>query len=42
MIPTDPKEAAELGKKWGETITDSVFGFSFRNTKHFHFFCFSK
>ncbi len=28
MIPTDPKEAAELGKKWGETITDSVFGFS--------------
>ena len=28
MIPTDPKEAAELGKAWGKTITDSVFGFS--------------
>lgn len=25
-IPTDPKEAANLGKAWGETITDSVFG----------------
>jgi hypothetical protein len=28
MIPTDPKEAANIGKQWGETITDSVFGFS--------------
>lgn len=26
MIPTDPKEAANLGKVWGEVITDSVFG----------------
>ena len=26
MIPTDPKEAANLGKVWGETLTDSVFG----------------
>jgi len=28
MIPTDPKEAANVGKQWGEAITDSVFGFS--------------
>jgi hypothetical protein len=26
MIPTDPKDAAKLGKVWGEAITDSVFG----------------
>jgi len=26
MIPTDPKEAANLGKAWGEAVTDSVFG----------------
>ena len=26
MIPTDPKEAAKLGKVFGETLTDSVFG----------------
>jgi ABC-type multidrug transport system fused ATPase/permease subunit len=26
MIPTDPKEAANIGKAWGEAITDSVFG----------------
>ena len=26
MIPLDPKDAANLGKAWGETITDSVFG----------------
>ena len=26
MIPTDPKEAAKLGKVWGETMTESVFG----------------
>ena len=26
MLPLDPKEAANLGKAWGETITDSVFG----------------
>ena len=24
MIPTDPKEAANIGKQWGEAITDSV------------------
>jgi biotin carboxyl carrier protein len=28
MIPTDPKEAANIGKQWGEVITDSVFGIS--------------
>ena len=28
MIPTDPKEAANIGKQWGEAITDSVFGIS--------------
>lgn len=26
MIPTDPKEAAKIGKVFGEVITDSVFG----------------
>ena len=26
MIPIDPKDAANLGKAWGEAITDSVFG----------------
>ena len=26
MIPTDPKDAANIGKAWGEAITDSVFG----------------
>jgi hypothetical protein len=26
MIPTDPKNAANIGKAWGEAITDSVFG----------------
>ena len=28
MIPTDPKEAANIGKQWGDVITDSVFGIS--------------
>jgi len=26
MIPLDPKNASNLGKAWGEAITDSVFG----------------
>ena len=26
MIPTDPEEAAKLGKKWGEVATESIFG----------------
>jgi len=26
MIPIDPKDAAKLGKVWGEVVTDSVFG----------------
>jgi L-lactate utilization protein LutC len=26
MLPTDPKEAAKLGKVFGETLSDSVFG----------------
>ena len=26
MLPTDPKEAAKLGKAFGETLSDSVFG----------------
>ena len=28
MIPTDPEEAAKLGKKWGEVATESIFGIS--------------
>lgn len=26
MLPTDPKEAAKLGKVWGEVLADSIFG----------------
>jgi len=26
LLPTDPKQAAKLGKVWGETMTESVFG----------------
>lgn len=26
MLPTDPKEAAKLGKAWGEVLADSIFG----------------
>jgi len=26
MLPTDPKEAAKLGKAWGEVLTESIFG----------------
>jgi len=26
MLPTDPKEAAKLGKAWGEVLAESIFG----------------
>lgn len=26
MLPTDPKKAAQLGKAWGEVLSDSIFG----------------
>ena len=26
MIPMDPKEAANIGKVWGDVVTDSMFG----------------
>ena len=35
MLPTDPKEAAKLGKAWGEVLTESIFGITdlFKNQK---------
>jgi len=35
MLPTDPKEAAKLGKAWGEVLADSIFGITdlFKNQK---------
>lgn len=35
MLPTDPKEAAKLGKAWGEVLADSIFGITdlFRDRK---------
>lgn len=35
MLPTDPKEAAKLGKAWGEVLADSIFGIAdiFRDKK---------
>lgn len=35
MLPTDPKEAAKLGKAWGEVLTESIFGVTdlFKNRK---------
>ena len=35
MLPTDPKEAAKLGKAWGEVLTESIFGITdlFKNRK---------
>lgn len=35
MLPTDPKEAAKLGKAWGEVLADSIFGITdlFRDKK---------
>ena len=26
MLPTDPKDAAKLGKAWGEVLAESIFG----------------
>jgi preprotein translocase subunit SecF len=26
MLPSDPKEAAKLGKAWGEVLAESIFG----------------
>jgi UTP:GlnB (protein PII) uridylyltransferase len=26
MLPTDPKEAAKLGKAWGEVLAETIFG----------------
>ena len=26
MLPMDPKEAANIGKVWGDVVTDSMFG----------------
>jgi hypothetical protein len=35
MLPSDPKEAAKLGKAWGEVLSDSIFGITdlFRDRK---------
>ena len=35
MLPSDPKEAAKLGKAWGEVLADSIFGITdlFRDKK---------
>lgn len=35
MLPSDPKEAAKLGKAWGEVLTESIFGITdlFKNRK---------
>jgi hypothetical protein len=35
MLPSDPKEAAKLGKAWGEVLADSIFGITdlFKNQK---------
>jgi hypothetical protein len=35
MLPSDPKEAAKLGKAWGEVLTESIFGITdlFKNQK---------
>lgn len=35
MLPSDPKEAAKLGKAWGEVLADSIFGITdlFRDRK---------
>ena len=35
MLPTDPKDAAKLGKAWGEVLADSIFGITdlFRDKK---------
>jgi hypothetical protein len=36
MLPTDPKEAAKLGKAWGEVLAESIFGVAdvFKNGKN--------